>query len=567
MRTVFAYGRLMIASALHPCAAALLIGACLLAFMSEASAKLASPSGGAVHALVVGIDDYKHVNKLHGAVNDAKDIDLALQRGGVEDRQLLLDAEASRERFLQSLETLHARAAKGDLVILTFAGHGMKAPERIANSKEDHSDELILFADFDPDAANSRDRVFGYEIFEHLKRFDESGVPVLYLADSCYGGGMTKGTDARAGAALSVRGFRAVPRPDLAGAGKLYVKDIGGTALPLTSARNKKTAAGELTSLTFLAAVSSAVEAPEIDLGPDLGGVRGLASFALARALEGATLEKAARSGVATRGSLAHFIRATVRAYSGGRQTPVVEPDSGGALEQEVFQVASPAAAPVQPASKMPASEACVAINTSRGVEMAGGDGGLRSNHCQKAGALAASLTFDSKTGDVIDDQGVLVAAKVEKSDLANIKLRSEVLRDAIRASLGRQLQSWLTPKETAFAPGERFEVHFSGVSGYWLTIVNVTGKGTIQYLYPGPEDDNYNTDPEKVLRLRAKPPFGADALIVFATKDRPSLLTETLNPSGGSPSLTRLRDAFRLLSENDKVGFAFFLTLPSEVQ
>jgi hypothetical protein len=566
VHTVFACRRSVGASAFRPFATALLTCACLLAVMSGADAKLASASGGAVHALVVGIDDYRRVNKLHGAVNDARDIDAALQRGGVEDRTLLLDAEASRERFLQSLEALHRKAARGDLVILTFAGHGMKAPERIANSKEDHSDELILFADFDPSAPNSLDRVFGWEIYEHLKRFHESGVPVLYLADSCYGGGMTKGTDARAGA-LSVRGFRAVSTPELAGAGKLYVNDLGGAELPMAPARNKKTAAHELASLTFLAAVNASVEAPEIDLGPDLGGVRGLASFALARALEGRASAKDARSGATTRGSLAHFVRATVRAHSGGRQTPVVEPDAEGDLEQEVFQVASAASAPVQTESKSPPPEACVAIKTSRGVEMMRGEDGSKSRHCQKAGALAANLVYDDKTGDVIDGEGVLVASKVERSELAAVKLRSEVLRDAVRTSTGRQLQSWLTPKETAFAPGERFKAHFSGVSSYWLTIVNVTGKGTIQFLYPSPEDDNYNTEPEKTLSLKANPPFGADALIVFATKERAGLLAEMLNPAGGSPSLNRLRDAFRLLAENDKVGFAFFLTVPEPVQ
>ena len=44
---------------------------------------LRSPYGGEIRALVIGIDAYRHVRPLKGAVADARDIETSLRKSGV----------------------------------------------------------------------------------------------------------------------------------------------------------------------------------------------------------------------------------------------------------------------------------------------------------------------------------------------------------------------------------------------------------------------------------------------------------------------------------------------------
>src|SRR5262249_2371248 len=86
------------------------------------------PSFSNAHALIVGIADYQHINKLP-QVKDARDVaallvDPAYCGYRPDNVQTLLDGQATREAVRQGLANLAARSDKESTVLMYFSGHG-----------------------------------------------------------------------------------------------------------------------------------------------------------------------------------------------------------------------------------------------------------------------------------------------------------------------------------------------------------------------------------------------------------------------------------------------------------
>jgi len=155
-----------------------------------------------VWALVMGVNSYPNVRRLKYAVNDA----MAFYNHLVEYNQvprenviLLLDDEANLMRLRSALGVhLKNKAAKEDMVIIYFAGHG--ATERDSNSPDgDGLEKYLLPYDADPKELYATampmdeiSRVFGRIRSERL----------VFIVDSCYSG-------ASAGRTVSSTDFRA----------------------------------------------------------------------------------------------------------------------------------------------------------------------------------------------------------------------------------------------------------------------------------------------------------------------------------------------------------------------
>ncbi len=175
-----------------------------LATGALAAPRLSAPGGGVVRALVVGINNYHNLPpgaQLHGAVEDARDIAGALEKVGVPTRPIL-DREATRERLVKELNRLVAELKSGDFVIISFAGHGMQVPEypKFAGIEEHGVNEQIALAGFEFRGEGVGDVLVNKELKAFASRLDEKGVDVLIVMDSCFGGGMSRKVDPRAGA-------------------------------------------------------------------------------------------------------------------------------------------------------------------------------------------------------------------------------------------------------------------------------------------------------------------------------------------------------------------------------
>src|SRR5512140_3609440 len=233
--------------------------------------QLSNPDGGEVRALVVGIDDYQHVRKLKGATADARDIDSSLKAMGVRDVTALINEQAERSNVLREISALVERTRNNDIVFLSIAGHGAQEPERIKGSQPDGMEDVFLLPGFEATPAGSQQRILGSEFNHFIKQFELRGAKVIFVADTCHGGGMVREIDPRA-AEMS---FRQIPNYTLLVDELKPVSDPGDPRSQL-----------DLDHTAFIAAVDRSTKAPEVRV-PGIDGLRGALSYAVARAVEG----------------------------------------------------------------------------------------------------------------------------------------------------------------------------------------------------------------------------------------------------------------------------------------
>src|SRR5450631_66431 len=310
--------------------------------------QLSNPDGGQVRALVIGIDDYQRVRKLKGATADARDIDSSLRTMGVRDVTSLINAQADRSSVLREISALVERTKANDIVFLSIAGHGAQEPERIKGSQPDGMEDVFLLPGFEATPAGSQQRILGSEFNHFIKQFEMRGAKVIFVADTCHGGGMVRDIDPRA----EEMSFRQIPNYTLL---VDELKPVSGEGDPRSEL--------DLDRTTFLAAVDRSTKAPEVRV-PGIDGLRGALSYAVARAIEGNA--DADHDGKVTLKELFDNIRQVVYQLSDQRQNVVTmtspnrSPDTDVAfgLTRGVMLIQGPiegAPAP-QPAASPPAS-------------------------------------------------------------------------------------------------------------------------------------------------------------------------------------------------------------------
>ena len=178
------------------------------------------------HAVVIGIDDYKHWPRLSYAVNDARavrDLLVEKQRFKPENVALLLNADATRERILYELGDRLAdpkRVAREDRVFVFFAGHG--ATRRLPNGRS-----LGYIIPVEAGQAEYQSQAVSMTNFQDVSE----AIPakhVLYVTDACYSGvALTRGGGDPSGAYLKEMGRRTVRQILTAGGADQEVADNG----------------------------------------------------------------------------------------------------------------------------------------------------------------------------------------------------------------------------------------------------------------------------------------------------------------------------------------------------
>jgi hypothetical protein len=527
---------------------------------SDAADALASAAGSGVRALVVGIDNYKNPKiapTLKGAVADARDIAASLQRANVSDVTLLIDGEATRRNVLAALQRLAAEAAAGELVIITFAGHGAAEKERVAGSEADGTDEFLVMHGFGTAGDDTQERIVDDEVFAHLSRIADRGAEILLLVDTCHGGGMTKSVDPRIGT-LSVRGLTRVATAAEAGEGRYFI-EAGADRLTVERSASDEEIAKALPGLTFVGAVPAGAVAPEIDVPGD-PSKRGAASYALARALDGVADAEGDRDGSTSRRELLVFLGKQVGALTGGRQHPVLEPVLGEALKRPVFKVGAAAAEPPPDAVERPIRVAL--LNAAPQTTLpATGKAALEI----VATAADADLSWDATTGDVVDSLGGVLSYGTALDQLPGVADRTAAARRLLRMTPGRSILATLAPADKDYAAGDRFKVSFDGIAGRHLILLNLAGDGRLQFLLPRRGGAPFQVlDDVQSFDLVVEPPFGTDTLVAIATIERRVELEAQLRQFDGQVQpLDAIATIEGALNAGDLIGIAAYTTRP----
>jgi uncharacterized caspase-like protein len=151
---------------------------------SEASRSLSKPlTQGKYYGLIIGINNYQHVNKLKNAVNDATVVDQVLRdRYGFETR-LLIDERATRDNIMKALNDYRKQLTENDSLLVFYSGHGEY------NKDTGTSYWLPIDADRDDNTKWLEAR----SLSDQFKLI--SARHILIIADSCFSGTMTRSTD------------------------------------------------------------------------------------------------------------------------------------------------------------------------------------------------------------------------------------------------------------------------------------------------------------------------------------------------------------------------------------
>ncbi|HEY0438662.1 MAG TPA: caspase family protein [Xanthobacteraceae bacterium] len=513
---------------------------------AEPQANLRGPEGGEVRALVVGIDAYRHVRPLKGAVADARDIEASLRKAGVTDLTTLMDAQADRAAVMREMDRLIQRSRAGDLVVLSLAGHGAQEPERVKGSQPDGMDNIFLLAGFETTPVGSQQRIIGSEFNALIKKMEGKGARVLFVADTCHGGGMAREIDPRA-AEMS---FRQVPR---------YTLPVDALK-PIATAQDSFLTELDFEHTTFLAAVDRKTKAPEVRI-PGVTGFRGALSYAVARAFEGQADEDG--DGKVTMKELFGNVRQVVYQLSDQRQNPVTVAPAHRSIDNEVAFLTrgvkimgetepAPASAPAQaqprpaepqrpteaavrpPEPQKPAGKPPLAVGPVRIASLDGQREKLRGLTVLEspfevvAPSDQPDLVWDPKTGDVIVG-GDVIAYKTEKGELPSVIDRAAAVRGYKQLAAKAPQALRLTPDDKLHRNDAKVAVEVSGVAGRSLILFNVAGDGTVQALYPIGSDPAVVPTAQHSLPVRVREPFGADQVIAITSAERMTQLEQAL--------------------------------------
>jgi len=518
---------------------------------------LKNPDGGAVRGLVIGIDAYQHVRQLKGSVADAHDIENSLHSMGVSDVTTLVDAHASREAILQTIGDLVQRTRPNDLIILSIAGHGAQEPETVKGSEPDGLQDVFLLPGFEPSALGSQQRILGSEFNHFIRQFELRGAKVIFVADTCHGGGLAREIDPRA----EEMSYRQVPTYTLS----------ADTLKPVTS-EGEPTTDLDLDRTTFLAAVDRNTKAPEVRI-PGIEGFRGALSYAIARAFEGSADDN--HDGKVTLKELFANVRQVVYQLSDQRQNIVTKKSPGQPLDVDVvYQLGRGTGSDVQtprPPPVKPIPEAA-SLPQETSIRLAALDGGTsyfanlkpRESEVEIVRPVDnPDLIWDPSSHDVIS-WGDVVAYRVDKDDLASVIDRTAAVRELKTISTKAPQLLRLAAGDEQHHNDDIVQVELSDVAQRSIVLFNISGDGTVQLLYPLVPSPAQNDASIFRISLRVRGPFGADQIVAVTSPERLSdfeQIVAGLNRRRASGAL--VKSMLRYLPANTRIGSIGIFTAP----
>lgn len=137
-------------------------------------------------ALCIGINNYPGTHMdLSGCVNDANDWAAELGARGFAVTKLL-DGQATKAAMVEEFKTVIGAASRGDVVVISFSGHGTYVPD-IDGDELDGLDEALCPYDLQTSGAALIDDEI-HALFAARK----PGIRLVLISDSCHSGTVTR---------------------------------------------------------------------------------------------------------------------------------------------------------------------------------------------------------------------------------------------------------------------------------------------------------------------------------------------------------------------------------------
>jgi hypothetical protein len=430
-------------------------------------------------------------------MNDARDVASALARIGVSDLTILLDGDATRDRIIGAWNETLARSRSGDRIILSYAGHGSQEPEHVKGSEADGKDEVLLLAGFAFSGPGTRERLIDDEIGAWFRAAAAKNVEVVFVADACHSGTLTRAVEQDAQATYRVVSAYAIEDDEL-------TLDLAGDAVAPDS---------EIpANVVYLGAAQDNEKVPEVNL-PDATGrrqARGALSYLFARAIDGEA--DADGDGTVTRRELFDFIRENARLLSDSRQTPnllAMDDDRDVVLPK----VGNDHGIPLEAAS----GPVLVAL---AGAPMPVAETTLRDLNGIALPATQADpdVIWDPGAQRLVSGSGDLLADGVTTGTLQHYLTKVRAARQLGALSRLHTMRARLRPDDQVHHEGDAVALQLADPPYPYVILFDLASDGTLFLLFPRTgEDPNWHSRHGDV-EFTAYPPFGADHLVAIAT-------------------------------------------------
>lgn len=276
-------------------------------------------------ALLVGINDYAPVGAggpdLRGCVNDVRDMANTLSVMGVVPAmpgamQILTDARATRAAIINGLKWLIKGAARGDVLVFYYSGHGSQVVD-LNGDEPDGRDETICPHDF-ASAGMIKD-----DDFNALFAAVPAGVNLDVILDSCHSGNGTRDLQSGMAGGAAVVARYVEPPIDVG----FFIDAAPSLPVRALFRRRDLKAAVTVPALTHVlwAGCRDNQTSAETNIG---GAIRGVFTYHFCKALRGAGL-------AITRRKLDAQVSVNIRAM-GQAQVPQLE-GAAASLGERVF--------------------------------------------------------------------------------------------------------------------------------------------------------------------------------------------------------------------------------------
>lgn len=485
-------------------------------------------AAGDLYALVIGIDRYSTLSNLKGATNDAKDVAQTLKAIGAREVTLIIDENATREVIFSEWRALTERAGKEDTLIFHYAGHGARLPAILDGHEA--FDNMFLLAGFSETGPGVNERLVDNEIGHLLA--EETEATVVFVADSCFAGGMTRDIDPNLPANSRVAEIALDPGEDRV---SQRVRTLGEV--------DEKS----LERVVWLYAQDQNKVTQEYRIKDQ---VRGALSYAFSRALEGAADRD--KNAVLSTAELKRYINRTVKRYSERRQRPEV---NAGSRELSI---------PIPTkfgGSGDPVDIGLPSLSLYRTPgfplpELSGVKG--------VADKSQADLILDGEAGWLYNRAGDRVARVSEQ-------MSAEALQGAINKwrflAFLAELKSMEDPDVSlrdgsrVYRAGERVTFQMVSSSHENVLLFNLAATGEIQLVAPvrsggrGLPAGKLRLERTERFTSQVVPPFGADHLIVLSSPSPMPGLVSLVKLANGTTDLENLAKDLRVLLKGQPFG------------
>lgn len=493
-----------------------ILGLCLLSTQLLQAAE--------IYGLSIGIDQYKNVSSLDGAVNDAKIIADSLSKIGAKKVKLLLNEQANRDEIKKAWDELTQEAKSGDTMFFSYAGHGAQQNERIPNTEADGQDEFFVLANYNDSGAGTKERIMDDDLQAWFSKVPH--LNVVLVSDSCHSGTMTRGYK------KSTLKYR-----------KIAHQTINGDVLPLIEdqkiADERKT---KLSNVASFSAVPDDKEVPEVRIGNEQHGAL---SWHLAQGLLGFADKN--KDGSIELAEIKDYLIERVRMETSGQQYPQINFKSNQplvSLHAAIFAAKTPISSSNNLTFSItkPSAQTEGVTGLLKGISLVNDNGlliwDIEDNALKNRFGdtlLTLSNAGNTKAFKRSTPSETLVSSALTPEVTAKLLqpvINKYLIVERVKQLSDASLKISLKPDDKLHADGESITIMVENLRYPHFTLFNLATDGTVNFLYPNVE----MKDPLKVatnkpytLKLTVSAPFGADDFIIIASGEPLAALHDQL--------------------------------------